>query len=112
MSCYQCVDDSSLLGLGVNGMLPTEGTILVQFQTVRVILLVLDGVVVALLALVAAQGDFHPVASFCHISAPPYYLTGKTKKLKPALFAVSSPKGPIRPWFGVEPALIASLCPR
>jgi hypothetical protein len=93
-------------------MLPTEGAILVQFQTVRVILLVLDGVVVALLALVAAQGDFHPVASFCHISAPPYYLTGKTKKLKPALFAVSSPKGPIRPWFGVEPALIASLCPR
>ncbi len=64
--------ESPLLGLGVDRVLSAEGTILVHLQTVCGVLLVLLGVVVALLALVAPQGDLHPVASFCHtVSAPP-----------------------------------------
>ena len=45
--------DGSLLGLGVDRVLPAEGAVLVQLQTVGGILLVLLGVVVALFALVA-----------------------------------------------------------
>ena len=57
----------SLLGLGVDRVLPAEGAVLVELQTVSGVLFVFLGVVVALLALVAPQGDLHPVASFCHM---------------------------------------------
>ena len=50
---------SSLLGLGVSGVLSAESAVLLHFETVRVILLVLHGVVVSLLALGASQSDFH-----------------------------------------------------
>jgi hypothetical protein len=52
----------------VERVLSAEGTILVQFQLIRGILLVLHGIVVSLLALVASQSDFH-----AHLTAPPYY---------------------------------------
>ena len=48
----------------MNRVLPAEGAVLVQFQTVGSVLLVLVGVVVPLLALGAAQSDLHPVAMF------------------------------------------------
>ena len=40
-------------------MLPAEPTVLVHFQSVRVILFVLHGVVIALLALGTSQSDFY-----------------------------------------------------
>ena len=43
----------------MNRMLSAEPAILLHFQTVRVILLVLHGVVVSLLALGTSQCDFH-----------------------------------------------------
>ena len=49
-----------LLCFGVNSMLSAEGAILVHFQTVRIVLLVLHGVVVSLLALVASEGYLYP----------------------------------------------------
>jgi hypothetical protein len=52
----------------VKRVLFAEGTILVQFQLVRGILLVLHRIVVSLLALVASQSDFN-----AHLTAPPYY---------------------------------------
>ena len=52
-------------------MLPAEGAVLIQFQTVGGIFLVFERVVVTLLALGAAQGDLYPVACLCHLSAPP-----------------------------------------
>jgi hypothetical protein len=52
----------------VERVLSAEGTILVQFQLIRGVLLVLHGIVVSLLALVASQSDFH-----AHLTAPPYY---------------------------------------
>jgi hypothetical protein len=42
----------------VDGVLAAEAAILVHFQTIRIVLLVLHGVVVALLAFGASQGDF------------------------------------------------------
>ena len=48
-----------LLGLRVDRVLSAEGAVLLHLQTVRVVLLVLDRVVVSLLALVAAQGDLY-----------------------------------------------------
>ena len=49
----------SLLCLGMNGMLSAEPAILFHFQTVGIVLLVFHGVVVSLLALVAAKGDLY-----------------------------------------------------
>ena len=48
----------SLLRLAVHGVLAAEAAVLVHFQSVRIVLLVLHGVVVALLALGAGQGNF------------------------------------------------------
>ena len=49
-------------------VLSAEGAVLVHLQTIRIVLLVLDRVVVSLLALVASQSDFN-----AHIlTAPPY----------------------------------------
>ena len=42
----------------MNGVLAAEAAVLVHFQPVRIVLLVFHGVVVALLALGAGQGDF------------------------------------------------------
>ena len=50
---------ASLLGLVVSGVLSAESAVLLHFETVRVILLVLHGVVVSLLALRASQSDFN-----------------------------------------------------
>ena len=50
---------ASLLGLVVNGVLSAESAVLLHFETVRVVLLVLHGVVVSLLALGASQSDFN-----------------------------------------------------
>ena len=47
-----------LLAFLVQGMLAAEAAVLVHFQSVGVVLLVLHGVVVALLALGAGQGNF------------------------------------------------------
>ena len=47
-------------------MLPAEGAVLVEFQTVGGILLVLVGVVVALFALGAAQSDLNAGTCFGH----------------------------------------------
>ena len=49
----------SLLRLRVDGMLPAERAVLLHLQTIRVVLLVLDRVVVSLLALIAAQRDLN-----------------------------------------------------
>ena len=61
-----CFSSFRLLRFGMNGMLSAEPAILLHFQTVGIILLVLHGVVVSLLALVAAKGDL-----YSHCSAPP-----------------------------------------
>ena len=50
----------------MNGVLAAETAVLVHLETVGCVLLVLDGVVVALLALIASQGN-----SYSHLSAPP-----------------------------------------
>ena len=61
-----CFSSFRLLRFGMNGMLSAEPAILLHFQTVGIILLVLHGVVVSLLALIAAKGDL-----YSHCSAPP-----------------------------------------
>jgi hypothetical protein len=43
----------------VSGVLPAESAVLLHFETVRVVLLVLHGIVVSLLALGASQSDFN-----------------------------------------------------
>ena len=50
---------ASLLGLVVDSVLSAESAVLLHFETVRVVLLVLHGVVVSLLALGASQSDFN-----------------------------------------------------
>ena len=55
--CHFCW--TSLLGLVVSGVLSAESAVLLHFETVRVVLLVLHGVVVSLLALGASQSDFN-----------------------------------------------------
>ena len=68
-------------------VLAAEGTILVEFQLVRGVLLVLHGIVVSLLALVASQCDFH-----AHLTAPPYYWhPSGGHRLPPCLVTVLSP---------------------
>ena len=52
-------DGASLLSLVVGGVLPAESAVLLHFETVRIVLLVLHGVVVSLLALRASQSDFN-----------------------------------------------------
>ena len=42
----------------MHSVLAAEATVLVHFQSVRIVLLVLHGVVVALLTLGASQGNF------------------------------------------------------
>jgi hypothetical protein len=52
----------------MNSVLSAEGAVLVQFQTIRGILLVLHGVVVSLLALGTPQGDLNARTGFaCHL---------------------------------------------
>jgi len=53
------MSESSLLRLGVNGVLLAESAILLHFETVGIVLLVLHGIVVSLLALRASQSDFN-----------------------------------------------------
>ena len=48
----------TLLRLAMHGVLAAEAAVLVHLKSVRVVLLVLHGVVVALLALGAGQGNF------------------------------------------------------
>ena len=50
---------TSLLGLVMSGVLSAESAVLLHFETVRVVLLVLHGIVVSLLALRASQSDFN-----------------------------------------------------
>jgi hypothetical protein len=73
----------------MNGVLSAEGAKLVHFQTVGSILLILAGVVVALFALRASEGDLNSCAGFCHFSAPPYTMFGPMtrKKRRIRLFA-------------------------
>ena len=89
-------NSGSLLGLGVDRVLPAEGAILVQLQTVGSVFLVFLGVVVALLALVAPQGDLHPVASFCHTFGTSLLLAGPTKRAGPGGLPVPARKSPQR----------------
>ena len=51
----------------MNGVLAAESAILVHFKTIRGVLLVLDRIVVALLALVAPECDL-----YSHFAAPPF----------------------------------------
>ena len=44
----------------MQGVFPAERTILVQFKTIRGVLLVLHGIVVPLLAFAAPEGDLYP----------------------------------------------------
>jgi hypothetical protein len=55
-------------------MLSAEGAILVQFKTVRGILLVLHGVVVSLLALGTPQGDLNARTGLaCHLFGTSFF---------------------------------------
>jgi hypothetical protein len=56
-----------LLRLVMDGVFSAKRAVLLHLETVRVVLLVLDSVVVSVLALAASQSDFH-----AHGSAPPY----------------------------------------
>jgi hypothetical protein len=53
------LSSSTLLRLAVHGVLTAEAAVLVHFQSVGIVLFVLHGVVVALLALGAGQGNFN-----------------------------------------------------
>ena len=55
-----------LFGFLVESMLAAEAAILVQFKTIRIVLLVLHRVVIALLAFAAGESDLNS-----HVSAPP-----------------------------------------
>jgi hypothetical protein len=55
-----------------------ERAVLVQFETVGIVLFVLHGVVISLLALGAAQSDLDSCTSLCHCeSAPPFNLAAR-----------------------------------
>jgi hypothetical protein len=54
-------------------VLAAEGAILLEFKTVRGVLLVLHSIVVSLLALAASQGNFDSSAN-SHFSAPPCFI--------------------------------------
>ena len=56
---FSHLNESSLLGLVVSGVLSAESAVLLHFETIGVILLVFHGVVVSLLALRASQSDFN-----------------------------------------------------
>jgi hypothetical protein len=43
----------------VQGVLTAETAVLVELQTIGIVLLVLEGIVISLLAFGAGQGDFH-----------------------------------------------------
>ena len=51
----------------MHGVLLAEGAVLCELHSVRIVLLVLDGVVVALFALLASQCHFHS-----HLRSPPF----------------------------------------
>ena len=74
----------------MNRVLPAEGAVLVQLQTVGSVLLVLVGVVVPLLALGAAQSDLHPVAGLRHVRHLLHCLTARSKKAGHSPWAESS----------------------
>ena len=59
------------------GVLSAEGTILAALKLIGSILLILDGIVVSLLALVASQRDLDSVVSHT-FSAPPILFTHVT----------------------------------
>jgi hypothetical protein len=61
-------------------MLLAEGTILVQRQTIRGVLLVLVGVVVPLLALRALQSDLDASALLCHTCGTSFNVRHDSKK--------------------------------
>ena len=63
---FCCHVTNSLLRLGMVGVLSAESAIFTHLKTVGIVLLVLDGIVVSLLALVTSQGDLDS-----HLSAPP-----------------------------------------
>ena len=65
-----CLSDV-LLRLAVQGLLLAESAILLQFDTVGVVLLVLHGVVVSLLALVASERDLNSHVRHLLKSLPP-----------------------------------------
>jgi hypothetical protein len=59
----------------VNGVLPAEGAVFVQLQTVGGILLVFKGIVVSLLALRAPQGDLDARAGLCcHLFGTSFFI--------------------------------------
>ena len=65
-----CLSDV-LLRLAVQGLLLAESAILLHFETVRVVLLVLHGVVVSLLALIASERDLNSHVRHLLKSLPP-----------------------------------------
>ena len=82
---------SSLLRLVVDGVLPAEGAVLFQLQTVGGIFLVLHGVVISLLTLRAPQGDLDARTGFaCHMFGTSFKFSGRSGIKKPG----QDPLGP------------------
>ena len=52
----------------MQGVLAAEAAILHELDTIGIVLLVLESIVVSLLAFVASQSDFN-----AHLTAPPYF---------------------------------------
>jgi hypothetical protein len=59
-----------LLGFFVNGVLLAERTILIQRQSVRIILLILKRIIVSVLAFRTFECNFHSRCFRCHIKTP------------------------------------------
>jgi hypothetical protein len=70
---------NSLLGFVVHGVLSAEGAVFLELQTLSGVALVLRGVVVALLALGAPQGDLNTVTGFRHIGTSFLFCRSKQK---------------------------------
>ena len=62
----RCALKTKLLGFLVAGVLLAEAAILVHLETIRVVLLVLHGIVIALLALGACQANLDSLIR-CHV---------------------------------------------
>ena len=88
---FSCVE-AGLLGLLVAGVLLAEAAVLVHLETIRIVLLVLDGVVIALLALRAGQTHLDSLIR-CHCLTPPVCLFGSRGFPRPPIsgtFAINN----------------------
>src|SRR4051812_42733148 len=76
LPALRCATDARSAGLAVHGVLAVLRAILLQLEPVGVVAPVLAGDVVAVLALLAGQGDLRTDVGGCHGCAPRLVGTG------------------------------------